>query len=106
MRKSLVLAGLTAALIVPVSFASQDAAPSAPLAQGVPQVQKQAVKININTADAAEIDQKMIGVGEKKAQAIIEYRKLHGKFESIDALDQVKGFGPELIEKNRDRIEL
>ncbi|MGL5290756.1 MAG: ComEA family DNA-binding protein [Vibrionaceae bacterium] len=100
MLKSLTFAGLAAALIVPLSFASQEMAPS------VPQVQEQAVKININTADAAEIDQKLIGVGEKKAQAIIEYRKQHGKFGSIDALDQVKGFGPELIEKNRDRIEL
>ncbi|MGL5335447.1 MAG: ComEA family DNA-binding protein [Enterovibrio sp.] len=100
MLKSFAFVSLAAILIAPLSFASE------PAMQGVPQVQEQAVKININTADAAEIDQKLIGVGEKKAQAIIEYRKQHGKFESIDALDHVKGFGPELIEKNRDRIEL
>ena len=34
------------------------------------------------------------GVGEKTAQAIIAYRDAHGGFNSIDELQQVKGIGP------------
>ncbi len=60
-------------------------------------------KININTATAAELDS-LPGIGETKANAIIEYRNSHGGFKSIDDLDNVKGIGPATIEKFRDKI--
>ena len=62
-------------------------------------------KVRINSANIAELQQ-LNGVGEKKAQLIIEYRDQHGKFKTIDELQEVKGIGPKLIEKNRSRLSL
>lgn len=49
-------------------------------------------KINLNTADATKL-QELNGIGEKKAQQIIGYRKSHGKFNKIDDIKEVPGFG-------------
>ncbi|MFT3755148.1 MAG: ComEA family DNA-binding protein [Pseudoxanthomonas sp.] len=63
-------------------------------------------KVNINTADAAALDQVLVNVGPAKAEAIIEYRKANGPFKSAEELAQVKGIGLKTVEKNRDRIEV
>lgn len=60
--------------------------------------------VNINTADAAALDQALINVGPSKAAAIVAYRKEHGAFHSPDELAQVKGIGLKTVEKNRTRI--
>ncbi len=52
--------------------------------------------ININTASKEELMQAK-GIGEKKAEAIIEYRKTHGSFTSVDELTQVKGLGEKSV---------
>jgi competence protein ComEA len=62
------------------------------------------VTVDINTANAEELALVLIGVGEKKAQAIVDYREQNGYFGSADELDKVKGIGPKTIEKNRDKI--
>lgn len=62
--------------------------------------------ININTADAAALADGLNGVGIKKAQAIVDYRKKHGAFKSINDLANVKGISDKLIEKNKDNITL
>lgn len=62
--------------------------------------------VNINQADAATLARVLSGIGEKKAQAIIEYRQTHGAFTTIEQLDHVKGIGPATIDKNRERIRL
>lgn len=64
------------------------------------------VTVNINTADAKEIATLLQGVGEKKAQDIVDYRNQHGKFKDVDALKQVKGIGQATIDKNKNRILL
>ncbi len=56
--------------------------------------------LDINTADAQQLTQ-LNNIGLKKAQQIIEYRNIHGKFTSIDELKNVKGIGKATIEKNR-----
>ncbi len=61
-------------------------------------------KVNINTADAATIDQALLNIGPAKAEAIVAYRKAHGSFKSAEQLALVKGVGLKTIEKNRDRI--
>ncbi len=62
-------------------------------------------KVNINTASAEEL-QTLTGIGEKKAQAIIDYRTQNGNFQSIDQLTEVDGFGEKTVEKLRDSITI
>lgn len=62
--------------------------------------------VNINTADAAAIDAALLNIGPAKAQAIVDYRKAHGAFRSLEQLALVKGIGLKTVEKNRDRIQL
>lgn len=62
--------------------------------------------VNLNTATAAEIQDKLVGIGAKKAQAIVEYREKHGKFISIEQVTEVSGIGKATLDKNRDRIVL
>lgn len=61
-------------------------------------------KVNINTADAATIDEALVNIGPAKAEAIVAYRTAHGSFKSAEQLALVKGVGLKTIEKNRDRI--
>jgi len=60
--------------------------------------------INLNTAGAKEIADALTGVGMKKAAAIVEYRKSHGKFKQIEELAKVKGIGVATLSKNAGRI--
>ena len=62
--------------------------------------------VNINTADAASLDSVLLNVGPAKAEAIVEYRRAHGAFKSIEELAMVKGIGLKTVEKNRERITL
>ncbi|HPF27174.1 MAG: helix-hairpin-helix domain-containing protein [Steroidobacteraceae bacterium] len=62
--------------------------------------------ININQADAAALDQALVGVGAEKAKAIVAFRQQHGPFKSVDELALVKGIGPKLIERNRANIRV
>lgn len=59
--------------------------------------------ININTAT---LDQLMTitGIGEAKANAIIEYRKEHGKFNTIEDIMNVSGIGESLFAKIKNYI--
>lgn len=59
--------------------------------------------VNVNTADVATL-LALKGVGEKKARAIMTFRKSHGPFATLEDFDEVPGIGPALIEANRDRI--
>ena len=61
-------------------------------------------KVNINTADAATIDDVLLNIGPAKAAAIVAYRKANGGFKSAEQLALVKGVGLKTVEKNRDRI--
>ena len=65
-----------------------------------------AEKININTASAEQIASAMSGIGDSKANAIVEYRSSHGQFKSVDALQNVDGIGEKTIAKNRENISL
>ncbi|MGE8561203.1 MAG: ComEA family DNA-binding protein [Acinetobacter sp.] len=62
-------------------------------------------KISLNQANLEQL-QELSGVGLKKAEAIIAYRQKNGKFKNIEELQQVKGIGPALFAKNKDRLGL
>jgi len=63
-------------------------------------------KVNINTADAATIDEVLVNIGPSKAKAIVAWRQANGGFKSIEQLAEVKGIGLKTVEKNRDRIAI
>ena len=59
--------------------------------------------ININTATSAEL-QRLSGIGPVLSQRIVDYRKRHGHFKSVEALDDVPGIGPKRLEAVRDHV--
>jgi len=67
---------------------------------------KSLISVNINSANAEAIAEVLKGVGKKKAQAIIEYRKKNGDFKAVEEIASVKGIGAATIAKNYNRIKL
>ncbi len=65
-----------------------------------------ATPLDINIATASEFSAVMSGVGIKKAEAIVAYRDLNGRFDSIDELSKVKGIGSKLIARNEGVIQV
>ncbi len=61
--------------------------------------------VNINTAPLSEL-LTLPGIGETKARAIINYRTSHGKFTSIEQLDDVPGIGPATINLLKPYVKL
>lgn len=59
--------------------------------------------VNINTATAAQLDV-LPGIGQTKAQAILDYRTLHGLFATPADIQKVKGIGPATYEKLKAQI--
>jgi comEA protein len=55
-------------------------------------------KIDLNTAGAEEFEI-LPGIGPKKAEAIVEYRKRNGCFRSLSQLIEVKGIGEKTLER-------
>ena len=58
--------------------------------------------VDINTASKKELSS-LNGIGSKKADAIIEYRKANC-FKSLKELAKVKSIGNKTIEKNRKNL--
>lgn len=59
--------------------------------------------ININTADVTQL-QTLNGIGEKKAEKIIQYREENGSFQSTDELKKVSGIGDKTFEALKDSV--
>ena len=62
-------------------------------------------RIRLNSATVEQLQQ-LHGIGQKKAEAIIEYRNTHGKFKRVEDIQLVKGIGPALFAKNQARLAL
>jgi competence protein ComEA len=69
--------------------------------QSAPQAQD--TRIDINTADATQLDA-VKGIGPATAQKIIDYRAQHGKFATVDALLGVQGIGAKTLEIMRPQL--
>ncbi|MFZ2968048.1 MAG: helix-hairpin-helix domain-containing protein [Sulfuricurvum sp.] len=59
--------------------------------------------VNINTATLAQLET-LSGIGPTKAQAILQYRKEHGSFKSVNELDNVKGIGMKTVQKIKPQL--
>lgn len=59
--------------------------------------------VNINTATKEELVT-LKGIGDKKAQAIIDYRKKNGDFKNVDDLEKVDGIGPGTMKQIRAQL--
>jgi len=59
--------------------------------------------VNINTATKEELTS-LKGIGEKRAQDIIDYRKKNGDFKSVDDLGKVPGISPSLLKQIRSDV--
>src|ERR1051325_2352389 len=62
-----------------------------------------AAVLNINTATKEELTT-IKGIGDKRAQEIIDYRKKTGDFKSVDELEKVPGIGPGTMKQIRSQI--
>jgi competence protein ComEA len=71
--------------------AAPGATPSAPL--------------SLNTATLEQLET-LDGVGPATAQKILDYRKAHNGFGSVDELDQVPGIGPKRLAALRDHLRV
>ncbi|MBE6790179.1 MAG: hypothetical protein E7535_03185 [Ruminococcaceae bacterium] len=67
------------------------------------ELSEEIIKININSDNIYELTS-LKGIGQSKAQAIIEYRKENGDFISVDELKNVPGIGDTLYEELKDFI--
>lgn len=70
-----------------------DVDPSLPAAPATP-----VLRINVNTATAAELDL-LPGICPAMAQRIIDERTRNGRFVSLRDLERVRGIGPKTVEK-------
>jgi len=93
-RRAFALRGVVACLAVALAAAGQAADPL-PLT-GV---------VNVNTASVEEL-QLLPGIGESRAQALIDLRKRRGGFKSLDELKEVKGIGNASLERMRPHVRL
>ena len=59
--------------------------------------------VNINTATKEELTS-IKGVGEKRAQDIIDYRTKNGPFKTVDDLEKIPGVGPGLMKRIRSQV--
>ncbi|MBI1997455.1 MAG: helix-hairpin-helix domain-containing protein [Deltaproteobacteria bacterium] len=59
--------------------------------------------VNINTATKEEL-MTLKGVGEKRAEEIINYRTKNGPFKTVDDLEKVPGIGPGIMKQIRSEV--
>lgn len=60
-------------------------------------------KVNLNKANLSDL-QSISGIGQKRAQDILDYREANGKFNSVDDLKNVSGVGAKTLEKLKEYV--
>lgn len=61
--------------------------------------------ISLNTATAEQLDE-LEGVGPATAQKILDWRKQHGGFRSVEDLQQISGIGPKRFKTLKDKVRM
>jgi competence protein ComEA len=61
--------------------------------------------ISLNTATVEQLDE-LEGVGPATAQKILDWRKQHGGFKSVEDLQQISGIGPKRFESLKDKVRM
>lgn len=79
--------------------------PSDVVQNNVSSEQNKEASININTASLEEL-QKISGIGQKKAQDIMNYREEHSGFKTVDDLKNVSGIGEKTLEKIKSEVSV
>ena len=67
--------------------------------------QAQDSKISINTANVSTL-MTLKGIGQKKAESIVEYREKNGLFKKIEDITNVSGIGNSIFDKIKDYIKV
>ena len=62
-------------------------------------------RIDVNTAGLYDLC-RLPGIGEKRGQAILDYRAEHGPFRAVEELEEVSGIGPVILEGLREYVTL
>ena len=81
-------------VVVPGAGSTAEQSAPEPVANG---------KININSASTDELD-KLPGIGSTRAEAIVAYRKEHGRFLQVEDLKNVPGIGVKMLDQIRDKV--
>jgi competence protein ComEA len=93
----------------PVPDAAPSAAPVAATAMPAPAAGPRrkspppSSPVDLACANAAELDA-LPGIGPVLAARIVEHRRLHGAFRTVDELLAVRGVGPRLLERLRPYV--
>lgn len=64
------------------------------------------IVVNLNKADAKTFSHYLVGIGEKRAKAIVAYRKTKGKFKDIKELLKVEGIGDKIFDGLKKNVSL
>ena len=62
-------------------------------------------RIDLNSATAKELES-LPGIGPELARRILEYRRINGRFSSVDDLKKVSGIGDKTLENLRPLVTL
>ena len=64
-----------------------------------------AAPISLNAATVEQLDQ-LEGIGPATAQKILDWRKEHGGFGSVEDLRQISGIGPKRFESLKEKVRM
>ncbi len=93
------------AITEPVEVVLEQAHDTDDLNEAEPNNVIQQLQININQATTSEFEL-LPGIGQVKAMRIVEYRKRHQKFKSLDELKNIPGIGKKTLETLKPFIYL
>ena len=71
-----------------------------PLSHSAQAAQTLNAKIDLNKADAKALANSIKGIGQKRAEMIVKYREAHGRFQSLEDLAKVPGFGEKFVKNH------